>query len=792
VSNKKRRKEQRRLEELRRQQAQSGGSAPPASQPPAAASNPESPEPLAAQDSPPTVLPSGSEAILAEVDEVRDQLALSVPQNIETPPNPGPTTVNVVWRQLETARRYFIEARERVAQQARELETKLRKANEVVSRERVVAEREATIEAGLLAKNEETLAELRDQHDRLLSDIREAQERALVAREEALASDLERQAAWDLRLADLQRGVESRLEESRREMAARSAEMAEARIQLEVGRQTLAEKESLLTRTLEARIAERVAVIQAERDAATRAVDAMRIEHQRLADDLRVRDDLLRAAAGRSATELLSENKLLSDAKKHLELELANRPGPEVQEALSKLQELAGGWDRERSDLQDELRKLGTEAARLREAHWDADIKRKEVNSLEKQREVLELRLAELEKRIESYLTASSGGTPFKACAAMDANPHLLQAPKTYKPKDSDDVMAKLVQFLQHSMAKAERPLYFREQDVRSFVAGMAMSRLILLQGISGIGKTSLPQAVVSALKGGSRIIPVQAGWRDRHDLLGHFNTFEGRYRESEFLLALYEAQTEAFRQRAYFIILDEVNLSRPEQYFADVLSAMELDESKRELVLTDIPAANAPRLLIEGRKICIPNNVWFVGTANHDETTVEFAAKTIDRAHVLELPAEVREFTPSTVKDLSALDVHWLLERFRTEEDRRKEDIAIANEVLFDTLKEPLAQHFGIGLSGRLRKQLRQYTAVNAAAGGSASEALDDILAMRILSRIRDRHDLQAGSFEDFKEELLEAWVYFDKGAKAERSIRLLDREIARLKAYSRGLESV
>ncbi|MEH9035961.1 hypothetical protein RAF97_26045, partial [Klebsiella quasipneumoniae subsp. similipneumoniae] len=70
--------------------------------------------------------------------------------------------------------------------------------------------------------------------------------------------------------------------------------------------------------------------------------------------------------------------------------------------------------------------------------------------------------------------------------------------------------------------------------------------------------------------------ISVQAGWRDRDDLLGHYNAFERRYYEKDCLQALYRAQTPYWQDTCNVILLDEMNLSRPEQYFAEFLSALE------------------------------------------------------------------------------------------------------------------------------------------------------------------------------------------------------------------------
>jgi 5-methylcytosine-specific restriction endonuclease McrBC GTP-binding regulatory subunit McrB len=98
----------------------------------------------------------------------------------------------------------------------------------------------------------------------------------------------------------------------------------------------------------------------------------------------------------------------------------------------------------------------------------------------------------------------------------------------------------------------------------------------------------------------------------------------------------LYEAQRPEFRVQIYIIILDEMNLSRPEQYFADFLSKLEQDAP--ELILNTDLERPSPQLFKKNDTLIIPPNVWFVGTANQDETTLEFADKTYDRAHVMEL----------------------------------------------------------------------------------------------------------------------------------------------------------
>src|SRR6476469_7156387 len=83
------------------------------------------------------------------------------------------------------------------------------------------------------------------------------------------------------------------------------------------------------------------------------------------------------------------------------------------------------------------------------------------------------------------------------------------------------------------------------------------------------------------------------------------------------------------------------MNLAHPEQYLADVFSAMERPKVEQRLRLMNHVSDLRPNQLDDGLSLPLRPNVWIVGTANHDETTVSFAPKTYDRSHVFELPAQ-------------------------------------------------------------------------------------------------------------------------------------------------------
>ena len=84
--------------------------------------------------------------------------------------------------------------------------------------------------------------------------------------------------------------------------------------------------------------------------------------------------------------------------------------------------------------------------------------------------------------------------------------------------------------------------LFYDIKVIRLMFAGLASTKMILLQGISGTGKTSLPYAMGKYFLNDATICSVQPSWRDRTELLGFFNEFTKKFNETEFLKRVYEA----------------------------------------------------------------------------------------------------------------------------------------------------------------------------------------------------------------------------------------------------------
>lgn len=167
---------------------------------------------------------------------------------------------------------------------------------------------------------------------------------------------------------------------------------------------------------------------------------------------------------------------------------------------------------------------------------------------------------------------------------------------------------------------------------VLRFVAALIAKPFVILTGLSGAGKTRLALSFARWLCDTEEqicLVPVGADWTNREPLLGFPNALEpGQYVRPESGVVDLLISAEANSRKPYFLILDEMNLSHVERYFADFLSGMESCEPIR---LHNGTAGEIPA------RIPVPDNLFIIGTVNIDETTYMFSPKVLDRASVIE-----------------------------------------------------------------------------------------------------------------------------------------------------------
>lgn len=709
----------------------------------------------------------------------------------------------------------------------------------LVERGAQLTERELNAEQGFLAEKarilrpiEDEVKRLREARDHLETEIAEARERAEEAHRAKAKVRAEKWAEQDAARTDTEADARRKLDESmaqerQEKLNALRAELsteredAEAAWQDELERRTAAlndreaeldDREAALTarqkalRSSELDLKAMQEILGADQAALERKVESFaqartedlrheaatlrtqlddaRAQRDTYYKDMESRRELDRRFGGRAPDEILSALNTAEQARAELTRQLQDRPDARAAERLSALERERSAWQEERALFLADLAKAQGELASRRLAAIELEALRKEKEALEVHKQLLDEAVRELRTRVEALTKQDEHRNPMAGLTSMDEDEELKVEARTTTPFGKA-TLEEFAKDLRHRIARgvAGRELYYAERDVRSFLGGLAMTRLMLLQGISGTGKTSLPLAFAGAIGGGVKVVPVQAGWRDRQDLIGYFNAFQGKYYATPFLEALYEAGTPKWRDRPYLIVLDEMNLSRPEQFFADFLSQLEQPPHLQTIDLLDEAKGTSPRLLKQGKSLPIPPNVWFIGTANHDESTAEFADKTYDRAHVMEMPRKTDEahFAIEPRGERNPVSFEKLEAAFNGAAVAQKKAVHTATTWLRQaTFADTLQRTFRVGWGNRLENQLSRYLPVVVETGGSVGEAMDHLLVTKVLRKLKDRHDVRVPALEALTTELQAEWKRLDKDHTPERCVALLSQEIA------------
>ncbi len=280
-----------------------------------------------------------------------------------------------------------------------------------------------------------------------------------------------------------------------------------------------------------------------------------------------------------------------------------------------------------------------------------------------------------------------------------------------------------------------ELKLYYDIEDIRRFIGALAVTKLIILQGMSGTGKTSLAYAFGEFLQNKTVVVPIQPMWKERTDLVGYYNEFTKKFNETTLLYKMYEAN---YNEEIYITVLDEMNIARVEYYFAEFLSLLEIPNADgRNLDVVADRREDDPKLLQKNGKMRLPTNMWFVGTANNDDSTFSISDKVYDRAMVLNLDKKAIPFeAEGSAMKISSTHLTELMEKAQ-----REYDISDRNLRRIRKLDEYMIKTFHITFGNRIMKQIRSYVPVLVACGGTEVESLDDILSRKVFRKLESKN---------------------------------------------------
>lgn len=211
-----------------------------------------------------------------------------------------------------------------------------------------------------------------------------------------------------------------------------------------------------------------------------------------------------------------------------------------------------------------------------------------------------------------------------------------------------------------------DKPIEFNLKDFKSntpyaerYVKSLLAKPFVILAGNSGTGKTRIAKNFATWLEKtideeskqtNKLIVPVGADWTDNTKVLGFYNPIKETYESTKILDFILLA--DEYPEIPFFLILDEMNLSHVERYFADFLSAMESDEP---IILYKKPDGSKSTMR---ETLRIPSNLFITGTVNIDETTYMFSPKVLDRANVIEFKPTKNEVLNTNVLDTSTVNL--------------------------------------------------------------------------------------------------------------------------------------
>jgi hypothetical protein len=295
---------------------------------------------------------------------------------------------------------------------------------------------------------------------------------------------------------------------------------------------------------------------------------------------------------------------------------------------------------------------------------------------------------------------------------------------------------------------------------VSQYQLALAESRIVILAGPSGTGKTRLAGEAAAELGAAFRLVAVRPDWHANEDLLGYLPPFPGaRFSATPASAFIREAAAEAEAAaadgrpaRAFHLCLDEMNLARPEHYLAELLSKMEFAGGRIAFHTGSEEDAGFPA------ELTYPANLVIIGTVNLDESTLPVSIKILDRSAYLVVEAhELKAYLEQRPE--TALVPSWV-PRLLVDLDGSLDDA-------------------GQGLGYRVAQRLVRWAALGAEQGHAPEEALDWALSAQVLPRLRFTRSDPAHL------EVLEAIVGRLQGAPGgfPRSVALLERMLSELR---------
>lgn len=507
------------------------------------------------------------------------------------------------------------------------------------------------------------LSELRQNEQAKLAEYQQQEKNKLAEQQqqEKIKFETQLQAHYDKSLATFNQEFADKavaLTKGLEQLAEEKARLENLQISLDTRAELLTEREGRFEEELNESVNTERQVFETQLLEINHSNDRLRNIIGSLENEKNIYADLETRLSGKNPHEVLAEIETQKTLIHHLQKELTERPSKEVQDTLHILQS-------EKQQLLDENQSLRQENETTRQLDekcktLEFERDRAETRKQETQAE-LEYQIAQINKLQEEIALLSK---PFGAEKNREQRISSLLVPpqvilETTEVYGKDKITEKdwLEDIYQQCI---DSDFIFSKRILNAFHTSLKtgeFSPITVLAGVSGTGKSQLP-ALYSKFGGINFInVPVQPNWDSQEAMLGYFNSMTNHFDAQpvlKFLMQSQQPRTEDYpnglNDMMNLILLDEMNLSHPELYFAEFLSKL---EERRGKAKENVPSININLGSgIAGYDLPLQRNVLWVGTMNQDETTKSLSDKVIDRSFIINFPR------PKELKSLNLMNM--------------------------------------------------------------------------------------------------------------------------------------